>query len=310
MTDDLFSHAESDPAESDPGQSLSDALDDALKDAPTRKKAKAGADTRSADKAESTDKAANDDKAEMPFLDHLIELRTRLIRSCMAILAGMVIGFLFAEDIYAFLVQPLADTMGEGRRMIYTGLTEALFVYLKVSFYSGLALAFPYIAYQGYRFVAPGLYAQEKHAVLPYMLASPVLFLAGAALAYYGVFPMAWEFFLSFETSGVGQLPPIELEAKISEYLTLVIQLIFAFGLAFQLPVVLMLAVRAGLVTVEGLRKGRKYALVGVVTAGALFTPPDMISQIALAIPLMLLYEAAILLSVFIARKKADAAGG
>ncbi len=235
---------------------------------------------------------------EWSLLDHLVELRRRVVISVVAVLLVMGLCWFVAEEIYAFLVQPLLEASGEEeRRLIFTGLTEAFFTYLKLSFYAGLALAFPIVAAQFYLFLAPGLYRNEKSTLLPYLLLSPLLFLTGAALAYYYVFPLAWQFFLGFESPGGAGMPKVELEARISEYLTLVIQLTFAFGLAFQLPVVLMLLARLGVVTPHGLAKGRKFAIVGVATAAAVFTPPDVISQIALGVPLYILYEVSIILT-------------
>ena len=231
------------------------------------------------------------------LLTHLTELRQRLIRTILAILIGMGVAYGFAEEIYRFLVAPLANAYGEGQgRLIYTGLTEAFFSYLKLAFYAGFALAFPYIAWQFYAFAAPGLYKQEKTALWPFLLLAPFLFAAGASLAYYGVFPLAWQFFLSFEAAATPDALAIELETRVSEYLTLVLQLMLAFGLAFQMPIVLMLLTKAGLITPNSLKKHRRYAIVGMAIAAALFTPPDVISQIALAVPLLLLYEVAILL--------------
>ena len=249
------------------------------------------------------------DDRQLPLLDHLIELRNRLIYACAAIFAGFALCYLFADHIYAFLVQPLADIyQGEtGRRMIYTGLTEAFFTYLKVAFWAGAFLTFPIVAAQLWLFIAPGLYRNEKQAFLPFLVATPILFFMGGAIAYYVVFPLAWRFFVSFETAGAPESLPIELEARVGEYLSLVMKMIFAFGLSFQLPVALTLMGRVGLVSSEGLARNRKFAIVGVFTVAAIITPPDVISQVTLAIPLLLLYEISILMVRFVERRRAEA---
>ena len=258
-----------------------------------------------------TDDPATDDPINdkpMPLLDHLIELRTRLLWSMGAFLLCFFICYYFSKGIYSFLAQPLADILiqrGGNRRLIYTALYEAFFTYLKVSFFGAAFLSFPVIATQIYMFVAPGLYRSEKRAFLPFLLATPVLFVGGAALAYYFVFPAAWRFFLSFETSdGAGGLP-VQLEAKVSEYLGLVMRLIFAFGLAFQLPVLLTLLAKVGIISVAGLKKYRRYAYVGMFIIAAIITPPDVITQTGLAIPLILLYEISILTAGWVAPKPA-----
>ncbi len=243
--------------------------------------------------------------SEQPLMAHLLELRARVLTAVAAWFIGMIICYNFANEIYAFLVEPLAQgfEQGEARRLIYTSLTEAFFTYIKLAFWAGFFLAFPVIALQFYRFVAPGLYKHEKGALLPYLIISPLLFFAGAALAYYGVMPMAWQFFIGFEEMDPTLGLPIQLEAKVSEYLGLVMQILFAFGLAFQLPIVLTLLARIGLITSEALAKKRRYAVIGIITAAALLTPPDIISQIGLFIPLYLLYEISIICCRIMQRK-------
>lgn len=237
-----------------------------------------------------------DDKP-MPLLEHLIELRRRLLWSAVAFALCFGLCYYFSRDIYSFLVQPLANILeqrGGNRRMIYTQLYEAFFTYLRVAFFGAGFISFPVVASQVYLFVAPGLYRSEKKAIVPFLVATPVLFLAGAALAYYFIFPAAWSFFLSFETpTGAGGLP-IELEAKVSEYLSLVMKLIFAFGIAFQLPVLLSLLAKVGIVSSAGLKKYRRYAYVGMFIVAAVITPPDVITQTGLAVPLIILYEISI----------------
>jgi sec-independent protein translocase protein TatC len=249
------------------------------------------------------------DDRQMPLLDHLIELRNRLMYSCAAIMIGFLICYFFAEQIYAFLVQPLADIyQGQtGRRMIYTGLAEAFFTYLKVAFWAGAFLTFPFVAVQLWMFIAPGLYRTEKQAFLPFLVATPILFFMGGAMVYYFIFPLAWRFFLSFETPGGEGMLPIELEARVGEYLSLVMKLIFAFGLSFQLPVALTLMGRVGLITSEQLARNRKFAIVGVFVVAAIITPPDIISQVGLAIPIILLYELSIIAVRIVEKRRAEA---
>lgn len=239
------------------------------------------------------------EQTKMPLLDHLVELRQRLVYSLITIVVLFLICYYFSADIYAFLVRPLADItaeMGGERRMIYTALQEAFFTYLKVAFFAAMFLGFPVIATQIWLFVAPGLYKHEKRAFLPFLVATPVLFFMGGAFVYYLIFPLAWRFFLGFETTGVGDTTmPIQLEAKVGEYLSLVMQLIFAFGLCFELPVAATLLGRVGIITSQGMKDKRRYAIVIAFIAAAVLTPPDVISQIGLAIPTILLYEISIL---------------
>ncbi len=246
------------------------------------------------------------DHTASPLIEHVRELRRRLVIIFATLFVGFALSYGFAGHIYQFLLAPLAEIFeGQtGRRLIYTGLAEAFFVHLKVALFAGFILTFPIIAGQLYFFLAPGLYKKEKKVVLPFLIAAPILFLLGAAMVYYFIFPLAWQFFLGFEVpSGDGNLP-IQLEARTSEYLSIVMKLIIAFGLAFQLPIILMLLARAGFVTTQALKQKWKYALVGVVVLAAILTPPDIISQIGLAIPLMFLYGCSILLCRWVEKEK------
>jgi len=253
----------------------------------------------------------------MPLLEHLIELRRRLIYSFIAFILAFLVCYHFAPDIFAFLVRPLADALKDrpDAHMIFTALHEAFFTYLKVAFWAAAFVSFPVVASQIWMFVAPGLYRQEKRAFLPFLAATPALFLLGAALVYYVIFPLAWQFFLSFETpQGEGSLP-IEVAPKVDQYLSLSMQLIFAFGLGFELPVLLMLLIRVGILSSAALTRNRRYAIVGAFVAAAVLTPPDVLSQFSLAIPLIILYEISVIGGRMIeksraAREAAEAAEG
>ena len=251
-----------------------------------------------------TDESINNNKQTL--VQHLIELRSRLIKSLVLIFIVFVIAYIFADNIYDFLVQPYADAVaGEsGRRLIFTALHETFFTYLKVALFASIFISLPFILMQIWIFVAPGLYKNEKSVVIPYLIATPVLFLLGAALVYFFIMPLAIKFFLSFESIGGQGSLPIQLEAKVNEYLSLVIRLIFAFGISFQLPVLLTLLAKVSLVSSDGLRNNRKYVIVGVFIVAAIITPPDPISQIGLGIPILLLYEISILAVTYIESKR------
>lgn len=256
---------------------------------------------------------APDDK-KMPLLDHLIELRQRLLYCVIALLAVFVVCFYFAQPIFAYLAQPLADVMLEHgvaehqRRLIFTALTEVFFTYVKVAFFAAAFICFPVFLTQLWLFVAPGLYKHERSALAPFLAATPILFFMGGALVYYIIFPFAATFFIGFEVPATENSLPIQLEPKVNEYLSLLMQLIFAFGLCFQLPVIMTLLARVGLATSKGMAAKRKYAIVGVFIVAAIFTPPDPLSQLALAVPIIILYEISIIMAKMVEKKRAEAA--
>ncbi len=233
-----------------------------------------------------------------PLLEHLHELKKRVIYCLIAFFVATGVSYYFVVEIYSFLVQPLANAFPDlsNRRLIYTGLTEAFLTYLKLAVFAGFFASFPVVATQFYLFLAPGLYKKERRALVPYLVAAPSLFLIGAAFVYYLIFPAAWRFFLGFESDGLNGGLPIQLEAKVSDYLSLVMHLMVAFGLSFQLPVVLVLLVHSGMIQLTTLKSGRRYAIVLIVIVAAFITPPDIFSQIALSVPLYMLYEISILL--------------
>ncbi len=244
---------------------------------------------------------------ESGFISHLSELRKRLIHSFIFLIIFFVFCYIFAEHLYGFLVEPYATAVKDDeidRRLIFTALQETFLTYLKVSFFTAFFITFPFILIQIWKFIAPGLYKHEKVAILPYLILTPILFFLGGMLVYYLIMPLAIKFFLSFESSGISTNLPIQLEAKVNEYLSLVMKLIFAFGISFQLPVVLSLLARVGIVDSEFLKTRRKYVVVMIFAAAALLTPPDPITQIGLAIPLLILYELSIFSVKFIENKK------
>jgi sec-independent protein translocase protein TatC len=240
-----------------------------------------------------TNKAEN----ESGFVSHLTELRKRLIHSFIFLFIFFIGCYFFSEHIYGFLVEPYAKAVKNSdieRRLIFTALQETFLTYLKVSFFTAFFITFPFILIQIWKFIAPGLYKHEKVAIIPYLILTPILFFLGGMLVYYLIMPLAIKFFLSFESTGVATGLPIQLEAKVNEYLSLVMKLIFAFGISFQLPVVLSLLARIGIVNAEFLKQRRKYVVVMIFAAAAILTPPDPITQIGLAIPLLILYELSI----------------
>ena len=238
---------------------------------------------------------------EMTLIDHITELRKRLLWSFLYILLVFIVCFYFANDLFSFLAKPLVNLMDteNGQGFIYTALQEAFFTELKIAFFFALFFAFPLIAIQIWKFIAPGLYKNEKKAFLPFLFATPILFFAGGAMVYYFIAPVAWKFFLSYQNMNSSGIP-IRLEAKMGEYLALMMRFIFAFGLAFQLPVVITLLAKANLVTYLSLKKFRKYAIVIAFLSAAFLTPPDPFSQISLALPIIFLYEISIYLAKII----------
>ena len=251
-------------------------------------------------------KMSHEDK-DTGFVSHLTELRKRLIHSFIFLIIFFIICYFFAEYLYGFLVEPYAQAVredGTNRRLIFTALQETFLTYLKVSFFTAFFVTCPFILMQIWKFIAPGLYKHEKTAILPYLVLTPVLFLLGGMLVYYLIMPLAIKFFLSFETTGISTNLPIQLEAKVNEYLSLVMKLIFAFGISFQLPVILSLLARVGIVNSNFLKERRKYFIVIIFAAAALLTPPDPITQIGLAVPLLILYELSIFSVKIIENKK------
>ncbi len=251
----------------------------------------------------------NEDKtSQATFTAHLSELRSRLVKSIIYLFIFFMICYFFAENIYSFLVEPYAQAVKDddvNRRLIFTALHETFITYLKVAFFTAMFVTSPIILTQIWKFIAPGLYKSEKKALLPYLIATPTLFLLGGMLVYYLVMPLAIKFFLTFETTPQITVLPIQLEAKVNEYLSLIMRLIFAFGISFQLPVLLSLLARVGFFDSEYLKKRRKYVIVIIFAFAAILTPPDPITQIGLGIPLLILYELSIL-SVKLIEKKKD----
>jgi len=241
-----------------------------------------------------------DEEEKIPFTDHLEELRERIIKSFIAVVLGFVICYGFKEKLFALITRPLLSVMKAGDQLIFTGLPEAFFTYLKVAFLAGLILAGPVIIYQFWMFVAPGLYKKERRIMVPIVVLSTLFFIGGALFGYFIVFPWGFQFFLSFASDSIKALPSMK------EYLSFATKLLLAFGLVFELPIVITFLARLGLVTVPFLRQNRKYAILIFFVAAAMITPPDVVTQIMMAFPLMLLYEISIWGAIVFGQKDAD----
>ena len=245
------------------------------------------------------------ENSSAPIMEHLIELRTRIIRSLLAFIVTMCISFFFADDIFNFLSLPIINLLNsyeQSTELIYTGLQQGFMVHIKISIFAGFLFAFPFISFQLWRFVAPGMYKNEKNAFLPFLISSPLLFILGAAFAFYVVMPLAFDFLLKFQQNqgdGMVEMLKIKYLGSINEYLSLTMAFIIAFGLCFQLPVLLTLLGKVGLVTSSGLVTFRKYAVVSILILAALVTPPDVITQIILFSAVYTLYE----ISIFLVRR-------
>ncbi len=241
-----------------------------------------------------------ENEEKQPFLTHLEELRDRLIHSAIAVGVGFVICYIFSDTLFGYLVKPLQESMPEGDRMIYTALPEMFFTYVKTAFVAGLLLTSPYIFYQVWLFIAPGLYRKEKKLVFPFVFFSTILFVGGALFGYFIVFPFGFKFFMGFANEYIQAMPSVK------QYFSFAIKLLIAFGLVFELPVIIYFLTRLGLVTTDFLKKKRKYAILLTFVMAAVLTPPDVVTQTMMAFPLIILYEVGIIVSRLAVKKRAS----
>jgi sec-independent protein translocase protein TatC len=235
-----------------------------------------------------------------PFLSHLEELRKRLIRCAIAVGVGFVVSYIFSEKLFTLLVSPLKDRLPEGDRLIFTNLPEMFLTYIKTAFITGILLASPVIFYQLWMFIAPGLYQNERRYVIPFVLFSTILFIGGSLFGYFVVFPFGFRFFLGYANDSIQALPSVK------QYFSFSTKLLFAFGIVFELPVVIFFLSRMGLVTADFLRKKRKYAILLTFALGAVLTPPDVITQCMMAVPLLLLYELGIFIAMISEKRRKE----
>jgi sec-independent protein translocase protein TatC len=238
--------------------------------------------------------------AKQPFMSHLEELRKRLINCAISVGVGFVAAYIFAEELFQFLARPLMENMGEGQKLIFTNLPEMFFAYLKTAFVAGILASAPIIFYQLYMFVAPGLYKNERRLVVPFVIASTILFVGGSLFGYFIVFPFGFRFFLGFAGGSIQALP------RVKEYFSFAVKLLLAFGVVFELPVVAFFLGKMGVLTPELMRKQRKYAILLTFAMGAILTPPDVVTQCMMALPLIVLYEISILVVKMARTKKKE----